>query len=144
MKKKGKRVLPASKDKNLAKILKENDKNWWWSQEPTRRERETWKSLNSDFEKVLFCFFLKTRYMSFDRSKISLDRSKQTKAPSLKNFKNFDRSKNRMDRSNQAEAYQIFQEKHNFWKTSWFNSRHWNSKTKMHEYEMIWFSKQEF
>ena len=27
LKKKGKRVLPASKDKNLAKILKENDKN---------------------------------------------------------------------------------------------------------------------
>ena len=56
LKKKGKRVLPASKDKNLAKILKENDKNWWWSQEPTRRERKAWKSLNSDFEKVLFCF----------------------------------------------------------------------------------------
>ena len=27
LKKKGKRVLPASKDKNLAKNLKENDKN---------------------------------------------------------------------------------------------------------------------
>ena len=28
LKKKGKRVLPASKDKNLAKNLKENDKKW--------------------------------------------------------------------------------------------------------------------
>ena len=41
LKKKGKRDLPASKDKNLAKIWKENDKKFgWWSLEPTRRERK--------------------------------------------------------------------------------------------------------
>ena len=28
-KKKGKKVLPALEDKNLEKILEENDKNWW-------------------------------------------------------------------------------------------------------------------
>ena len=47
LKKKGKRDLPASKDKNLAKILKENDKNWMV--EPrANAEREKRKEL---FEK---------------------------------------------------------------------------------------------
>ena len=72
---------------NLAKILKENDKNWWWSQEPTRRERGTWKSLNSDFEKVLFCLFKKpdTR-VSIGRKLASTGRNKQ-RLPLSKNFK---------------------------------------------------------
>ena len=56
MKKKGKRDLPTSKDKNLAKILKANDKkNGWWSLEPTRRERKAKNYLKSNFEKVQFC-----------------------------------------------------------------------------------------
>ena len=47
LKKKGKRDLPAPKDKNLAKILKENDKNWMV--EPrANAEREKRKEL---FEK---------------------------------------------------------------------------------------------
>ena len=50
LKKKGKRDLPASKDKNLAKILKENDKNW--RVEPrANAEREKSKEL---FEKWLW------------------------------------------------------------------------------------------
>ena len=52
-KKKGKKDLPASKDKNLSKILKENDKkNGWWSLEPTQRERKAKNYLKSAFEKV--------------------------------------------------------------------------------------------
>ena len=40
LKKKGKRVLPASKDKNLTKILKENDKNLNGGALSQRGERE--------------------------------------------------------------------------------------------------------
>ena len=47
LKKKGKRVLPASKDKNLAKNLKENDKNWL-AEPRANAEREKRKEL---FEK---------------------------------------------------------------------------------------------
>ena len=49
---KGKRDIPASKDKNLAKILKENGKNWMV--EPrANAEREKRKELfEKNFEKV--------------------------------------------------------------------------------------------
>ena len=46
-KRKGKRVLSALEEKNLAKILEENDKNLIWTLDRSKRERE--KNL---FEKV--------------------------------------------------------------------------------------------
>ena len=49
LKKKSKRDLPASKDKNLAKILKEKDKNWMVGPR-ANAEREKRKKL---FEKYL-------------------------------------------------------------------------------------------
>ena len=87
LKKKGKRDLPASKDKNLAKISKENDKNWMVepranAEREKRRElfeKYLWKSLNLSF--------LKSWFTSFDRSKIILDWSKQTETPSLQILK---------------------------------------------------------
>ena len=45
-KRKGKKVLPALKEKNLAKILEENDKNLTWTLDRLKRERRTF------FEKV--------------------------------------------------------------------------------------------
>ena len=83
LKKKGKRDLPASKDKNLAKILKENDKKWMVEPRANAEREKSWKL----FEKVQ-SVFLKTWFTSFDRSKISLNWSKQTETPSLK-FKKF-------------------------------------------------------
>ena len=55
LKKNGKKVLPASKDKNLAKILKENDKNLMVEPRANAEREKEKKSLNSDFEKVQFC-----------------------------------------------------------------------------------------
>ena len=44
-KRRGNKVLPALKEKNLAKILKENDKNLLWLLERSKRERKVfWKS----------------------------------------------------------------------------------------------------
>ena len=44
-KEKSNKVLPALKDKNLAKILKENDKNFLWLLDRSKRERKVfWKS----------------------------------------------------------------------------------------------------
>ena len=39
-KRKGKKVLPALKEKNVAKILEENDKNLIWTLDRSNRERE--------------------------------------------------------------------------------------------------------
>ena len=51
LEKEGQRDLPASKDKNLAKILKENDKNWMV--EPrANAEREKKELFEKNFEKV--------------------------------------------------------------------------------------------
>ena len=87
LKKKGKRDLPASKDKNLAKILKENDKKWMV--EPrANAEREKRKELfEKNFEKFQIWPFLKSWFTSFNRSKIILDWSKQTETPSLQILK---------------------------------------------------------
>ena len=58
LKKKGKKDLPASKDKNLAKILKENDKNWMVEPRANvERERKEKNYLKSIFEKVQICLF---------------------------------------------------------------------------------------
>ena len=38
---KGKKVLPALEEKNLAKILEENDKNLIWTLDQLKRERKT-------------------------------------------------------------------------------------------------------
>ena len=58
LEKKGKRDLPASKDKNLAKILKENDKNWMVEPRANaERERKEKNYLKSIFEKVQICLF---------------------------------------------------------------------------------------
>ena len=117
LKKKGKRDLPASKDKNLAKILKENNKKWMV--EPrANAEREKRKELfEKNFEKVQIWPFFKKLIHEF-RSVENHPRSVKTDRDSLSsNFKNFDRSKNRMNRSNKVEAHHIFEEKHNFWKT---------------------------
>ena len=147
LKKMGKKVLPASKDKNPARILKENDKNWWRSQVPTRRERGTLKKNWIVTLKKSYSAFLKTRNTSFDRSKIILDRSKQTETPTLKNFKLLKISIGRKKHIGPIESGRgspNFSGKHNFCKIKRFNSKHLDLRTKMHEYEMIWFSKQEF
>ena len=52
-----------------------------------REKREKLENVWIVTLKKSYYAFLKTWYTSFDRSKISLDRSKQTEAPSLKNFK---------------------------------------------------------
>ena len=99
LKKKGKRDLPASKEKNLAKILKENNENWMVepraNAEREKRkelfEKWPWKSPNLSFKKP-------DSRVSIGRKSASIGRNKQ-RLP-LSNFKNFDRSKNRMDRLN--------------------------------------------
>ena len=53
LKKKGKKDLPASKDK---KLEGKRQKLEWWSLEPTRRERKARNFLKSDFEKVQLSF----------------------------------------------------------------------------------------
>ena len=40
-KRKGKKVLPALEEKNLAKPLEENDKNLIWTLDRSKRERRT-------------------------------------------------------------------------------------------------------
>ena len=48
-KRKAKKVLPALEEKNVAKILEENDKNFARSLVPIKqRENMFWKSLNSE------------------------------------------------------------------------------------------------
>ena len=48
-KRKGKKVLPALKEKNVAKILEENDKNLIWTLDRLKRERRTFlKKFESD------------------------------------------------------------------------------------------------
>ena len=111
-KRKGKRDLSAFKDKNLAKILEENDKNLMVEPSAKSKREKSWKTFwKSDFEKSNLFFlkklfhefrsikkqprsietdrdFIKTIWHNFDRLKISFDRSKQTEALSMK-FKNF-------------------------------------------------------
>ena len=58
LKKKGKRDLSASKDKNLAKILKENDKNWMVetraNAEREKRKKTIWKVSLKKSKSVFF------------------------------------------------------------------------------------------
>ena len=80
--------IPAYGEKNLAKRLAENDKKkslWSLAESERERERERerekvlkkfWKSERNKSKLI----FLKTWFMSFDWSKISFDRSKQTEA----------------------------------------------------------------
>ena len=146
LKKNGKRDLPASKDKNLAKILKENDKNWMV--EPrANAEREKSKELFDKclWKRLILLFKKPDSRVSISRKSASTGRNRQRLPLSnFKKFKNFDRSKNRLDQSNQAEAHHIFWGKTQFLKTSWFDSKHLILRTKMHEYEMVCFSNQEF
>ena len=83
-KRKGKKVLPALKEKNLAKILEENDKNLARSLRPIeQRENVFLKSLNSE-EHVMNKGFkkLSIRFL-IDRKIGSIDRNTQNQA---KNF----------------------------------------------------------
>ena len=159
-KRKGKRDLSAFKDKNLAKILEENDKKLMVEPIANAEREKSWKTIwKSDFEKVQ-SVFLKNLFHEF-RSIKKQPRSIETDRDSIKIIWNkFDRSKNNFDRSKQTEALSIkfkkfrsieigrgspnFEEKHSFWKTFRINSKHWNLRIKIHEYVMIWFSKQEF
>ena len=69
--------IPAQGERNLAKRLAENDKI---SVEPNQvgEREESLKSFQRVPLKKSNLTFKKTRFMSFDRSKNSLDRSKQT------------------------------------------------------------------
>ena len=87
LEKEGQKGLTGFQGKKPARILKENDKNWWWSQVQTRRERGTFEKVWIVTLKKSYSAFLKTRNTSFDWSKNSLDQSKQTETPTLKNFR---------------------------------------------------------
>ena len=76
-KRKGKKVLLALKEKNLAKSLEENDKNLIWTLDRLKRKRTFLKKFESDLQ-VKNKGFKKTLYTIFDRSKIRFDRSKIT------------------------------------------------------------------
>ena len=109
-KRKGIKVLPALKDKNLAKDSEENDKNLLWPLDRSKRERIVFEKFWKSDEHVKLEVFKKTLYAIFDWSKLRFDRSK---IPSIdpiaikhrskhtepnQNFNhNFDQSRNRFD-----------------------------------------------
>ena len=81
---KGKRVLPALEEKNLAKELEENDKKLDWSLDRSKRERESvWKV---SWTRETQVFLKNSLYDSRLIENASIDpvsiehRSKQTKA----------------------------------------------------------------
>ena len=120
LKKKGKKDLPASKDKNLAKILKENDKkkNGWWSLEPTRRERKEKNYLKSKFEKVQICLLknLIHEFRSVENQPRSVETDKDSLSQILKILKiSIGRKTKWTDRIRQSLTI-FFEEKHKFWK----------------------------
>ena len=83
-KRKGKKDLPAFKDKNLAKIVEENDKKFFGGALAKSEREESLKNFEkAPFEKSNLTF-KKTCFTSFDQSKNSLDRSKQREALSIK------------------------------------------------------------
>ena len=67
-KRKGKKVLSALEEKNLAKILEENDKNLIWTLDQLKRERKTFlKKFESDLTREKKRFLKKkTLYTIFD------------------------------------------------------------------------------
>ena len=81
-KRKGKKVLLALEEKNLAKFLEENDKNLIWTLDWSKREREelfekVWKWLNMWKTKVLkklsIRFLIDRKLGSIDRKSLSID-----------------------------------------------------------------------
>ena len=74
-KKRGIKVLPALEDKNLAKDLKENDKNLLWPLDQSKRERIVFENIWKSDEHMKLKVFKKL-YANFDWSKIRFDRSK--------------------------------------------------------------------
>ena len=75
-KRKGKKVLPALEEKNLAKILEENDKKLLWPLDRSNREKTCFEKFEIVFEQVRNSVFQKTLYTIFDWLKIRFDQSK--------------------------------------------------------------------
>ena len=117
LEKEGQKGLTGLQGQKPCKNLEgKQQKNGWWSLEPTRRERKTKNYLKSNFEKFQFCLLknLIHEFRSVENQPRPVETDRDSLSQIFKNFKNFDRSKNIMDRSNQAEAHHIFEEKHNF------------------------------
>ena len=77
-KRKGKRDLPAFKDKNLAKTWRKTTKNWWWSLSQVGERVK----LKNFFEKVLlkktiWPFKKHVSRVSIDRKTVSIDWNRQ-------------------------------------------------------------------
>ena len=81
-KRKGKKVLLALEEKNLAKFLEENDKNLIWTLDWSKREREelfekVWKWLNTWKTKVLkklsIRFLINRKLGLINRKSLSID-----------------------------------------------------------------------
>ena len=74
-KRKGNKVLPALKEKNLTKFLKENDKNFLWLLDRSKRERKVfWKVLNSEEHVINIGFKKLSIRISIDRKLDLIDR----------------------------------------------------------------------
>ena len=106
-KRRGKRVLPALEDKNLAKSLRENDKKLIGSLDRREREKCFWNSLyviehakTQSFKKLSMWFSIDRKLDSIDRKCLQLIQQWSKWADSNQFFnRNFDQSSNRFDRS---------------------------------------------
>ena len=122
-KRKGIKVLPALKDKNLAKDSEENDKNLLWPLDQSKRERivfeKFWKSDEhvklKVFKKLSMRFSIDRKLGLIDRKclrliqqRSSTDRNTQNQTKIFN--RNFDRSRNRFDRSKKI----FFEKQSNF------------------------------
>ena len=107
-----------------------------------RRERKVEKTFeNVHLKKTIWPFKKHVSWVLID-PKNSLDRSKQTEALSIKfkNFRSIEKQNGSIEMGRGSPILrktQIFEKISNQLKALKF-------KNKMHEYEMIWFSKQEF
>ena len=105
-----------------------------------KSERE--EMLKNFLKKTIWPFKKHVSQVSIDQKTASIDRNKQRLYK--KNLKQVRSIENQFRSIEIGRGSPNFEEKHNFWKTFRINSKHWNLRTKMHEYVMIWFSKQEF
>ena len=97
-KKRDKMVLPALREKKLAKIEEENDKKFECSLANLERERKSWKTFEKDVWNSQRTVFKKPETRcSIDRKIGSINRTKQRLIEFLK--QNFDWSKIRLDQS---------------------------------------------
>ena len=73
-------VLPALREKYLAKIKEENDKKFECSLAKSERERKSWKTFEKDVWNSQRTVFLKTWNTMFDWSKNKFDQLNQAEA----------------------------------------------------------------